>query len=198
MSSDRHLRASLVCVATFLAVGLWLEAMYGLRAGGWIDDDLRREFLRLGHAHGASLAVLNVGLAWAIERLRTPAAWARRIRVAALAGVLLVSGGFVGGGLWHGLTDPGPLVLVVPAGAMMLLAAVVAVILVRPEERRGQPPDGPKMAGLLYSNGDSTRAKPSASRPLRGRLAREWAFTSRAPARSSSNSWESWVVVPSS
>ena len=39
--------------------------------------------------------------------------------------------GFVGGGLWHGPTDPGPLVLLVPAGAFMLLAAVAATALVR-------------------------------------------------------------------
>lgn len=138
MSSDAHLRASLGTVALFLAMGLWLEAMYGLRAEGWIDDTLRREFLRLGHAHGTLLGILNVALAWAMGRLETPAAWAGRIRLAALAGAVLVPVGFVGGGLWHGPTDPGPVVLVVPAGAMMLLASVVAVALVRRDDVRDQ------------------------------------------------------------
>ena len=60
MSAERHLRAAVALVALFLASGLWLEAMYGLRAEGWIDDPLRREFLRLGHAHGGLLAQVIV------------------------------------------------------------------------------------------------------------------------------------------
>ena len=132
MSPQRHLRLSLAVVALFLAMGLWLEAMLGLRSQGLLADELRRELLRLGHAHGALLGVLNLGLAWALERLCTPPAWAGRIRIAALVGALLVGLGFVGGGLWHGPTDPGPLVLAVPAGALMLLSSLVAVILLRP------------------------------------------------------------------
>jgi hypothetical protein len=128
----RHLRLALVHVAIFLAAGLWLEAMYGLRAAGWLDDDLRREFLRLGHAHGALLGLLNLALSWAMSRLGTPDRWARSIRVAALLGALLVGLGFFGGGLWHAPTDPGPLVLMVPAGAMMLLASCIAIALVGP------------------------------------------------------------------
>lgn len=134
MEPETHLRASIVSVALFLAMGLWLEAMYGLRAEGWVDDPLRREFLRLGHAHGGLLGLLNVALAWALERLRTPAAWAQKIRVAALLGAALVGLGFMVGGLLHGPTDPGLPVLAVPAGAMLLLSALVATALVRPSD----------------------------------------------------------------
>ena len=134
MGAHGHLRAALGLAAAFLAMGLWLEAMIGLRAAGWVDDPLRREFLRLGHAHGGVLSLLNVALAWAMVRLRTPDAWARRIRPAALLGAALVGLGFVGGALWHGPTDPGPLVLVVPAGAMMLLASTAAVAILRGDD----------------------------------------------------------------
>lgn len=132
MPPEHHLRASIGLVGLFLATGLWLEAMYGLRAEGWVDDPLRREFLRLGHAHGGLLGILNVALAWALERLCTPAPWARKIRVAALLGAALVGFGFMLGGLLHGPTDPGWPVLAVPAGAMMLLSALVATALVKP------------------------------------------------------------------
>ncbi|MEZ4454373.1 MAG: hypothetical protein R3B09_33285 [Nannocystaceae bacterium] len=132
MGAERHLRLAIVVIAVFLASGLWLEAMHGLRAAGWIDDPIRREFLRLGHAHGGLLGLVNVAIAHALERLETPTSWARRIRVAALLGAVLVGAGFLGGGFWHGPTDPGPLVLAVPAGALMTLAALVAVALVRP------------------------------------------------------------------
>ncbi|MBL9102766.1 MAG: hypothetical protein JNL82_17600 [Myxococcales bacterium] len=135
MSPERHLRWSLALVALFLAMGLWLEAMIGLRAAGWVDDPLRREFLRLGHAHGGILGLVNVGVAWALGQLHTPQRWAGTIRRATLLGALLVGGGFVAGGLTHGPTDPGLPVLVVPAGALMLLGGVVATALVRPGDR---------------------------------------------------------------
>lgn len=133
MDSSRHLRLSLVVTALFLALGVVIEALLGFRPPGWMEDELRREFLRLGHAHGAILGMLNVAIAWAVERLQTPTPWARRTRVAALLGALFVGFGFVGGGLWHGRTDPGPLVLLVPAGALLLLCSLVAIAVVRPD-----------------------------------------------------------------
>lgn len=135
MRPELHLRLSLALLALFLASGLWLEAMYGLRAEGWVDDPLRREFLRLGHAHGGLLALVNLALAWALERLRTPDAWAGKIRVAAWIGALLVGLGFGLGGLLHGPTDPGLPVLLVPAGAMLLLSSLAATALVRASDR---------------------------------------------------------------
>jgi len=133
--AERHHRLSLALLAIFLASGLWLEAMIGLRAAGWVDDPLRREFLRLGHAHGGVLALANLAIAWSIGQLATPEAWAGKIRVGALLGALLVGAGFMAGGLTHGPTDPGPPILVVPAGALLMLAAVVATALVRPTDR---------------------------------------------------------------
>lgn len=134
-------------------MGMWLEALYGLRAEGFHDDPLRREFLRLGHAHGGLLALVNLAMGSALTRLGTPDAWATRIRLAAWIGGLAVGVGFVGGGLWHGPTDPGPIVLVVPAGALMLVASLVATALVRPDDlvpgsgRPGDSQDGGEQAG---------------------------------------------------
>ena len=132
MDEPTHVRWALGVTALFAAMGLWLEAMFGLRATGWLDDPLRREFLRLGHAHGALLGIGNLGLAWALSRLGTPDGWARRIRLAALLGAVLVGAGFFGGGLWHAANDPGPIVLMVPAGAMMVIASFVAAAVVKP------------------------------------------------------------------
>jgi peptidoglycan/LPS O-acetylase OafA/YrhL len=126
------MRVAVLLCAVFLASGIWLEAMYGLRAEGWIEDDIRREFLRLGHAHGALLGLLNIGIAVAMERLRTPETWAKKIRLAGLVGAGLVGLGFFTAGLWHGPTDPGPTVLLVPAGALMLVASLAAIVMLRP------------------------------------------------------------------
>ncbi|HET6586078.1 MAG TPA: hypothetical protein VFG69_21620 [Nannocystaceae bacterium] len=134
MDATRHLRLALGLVALVLGSGLVLEGLFGLRTRAWMDDAILREFVRLGHTHGGVLALVNVGLAFAMGRLRTPEVWARRVRVAALAGAVLVALGFVGGGLWHGPSDPGPLVLFVPAGALMLVASVAVVAVVRSAE----------------------------------------------------------------
>ena len=80
---------------------------------------------------GGLLSLVNLGAAYAMARLRTPERWAARCRLALLTSAPLVGLGFFGGGLWHGPTDPGPLVLVVPAGAMMALASLVAIAMVR-------------------------------------------------------------------
>lgn len=141
MLPQAHLRASLWSLAGFLAMGVALEAMIGLRVGPLVDDELRREFLRLGHSHGGLLALVNVALGWVLERLATPRGWATRIRLAAWSGALLVGLGFVGGGLWHGPTDPGLPVLLVPTGALMLIAALLATAVLR-----GAPQDGSDQA----------------------------------------------------
>ncbi|MCX4245946.1 hypothetical protein [Paraliomyxa miuraensis] len=139
MTAARHLRLSLAIVALFLAMGVGLEAMLGLRVRAWFDDPLRRELLRLGHAHGALLGLVNVALGWAMERLSTPPPWATRIRLAALLGAVAVGLGFVGGGLWHAPTDPGPLVLLVPAGALLMVSSLVAVVLLPPRDAEPGP-----------------------------------------------------------
>jgi hypothetical protein len=99
-----------------------------MRTIAWIEEPVRRAFLRLAHAHGAALGLLNVGVAWALVRLEVDEGWAAASRGAACLGAYVVALGFLGGGLWHGPTDPGPLVVFVPAGALLVLAALVATV----------------------------------------------------------------------
>lgn len=133
MSASLHARLSLVFVALVLVSGLVLEGLYGLRAAAFMEDELRREFLRLGHAHGGVLGLLNLACVPLFERLGTPEGWARPIRVATLLGALLVALGFGFGGIWHSATDPGLAVLLVPAGALSLASACLALAVVRHE-----------------------------------------------------------------
>lgn len=134
MDPERHVRWSLVTAAAFGAIGIALEGVYGFRIPGFVDDPLRREFLRLGHAHGAILGLANVPIAWALERLRTPERTARAVRRGGWVGALLVGLGFLGGGLFHARLDPGPLILLVPAGGLMFVAVLGTVAWVRPDE----------------------------------------------------------------
>lgn len=118
-------------MAVVLLSGLVLEGLYGLRVAAFMDDELRREFLRLGHAHGGVLGLLNLACVPLFERLGTPDGWARPIRVATLLGALLVAMGFALGGVWHSATDPGLAVLLVPAGALSLVSGCLTLAIVR-------------------------------------------------------------------
>jgi hypothetical protein len=131
VTASLHVRLSLLLVAAFLGLGILVESMLGTRAAALMDDPLRREFVRLGHAHGGLLGLLNLGIGWAMAQLRTPEGWARKVRIAAWSGASCVGLGFLGGGVWHGATDPGVLVLLVPTGALLLLSALIAVALLR-------------------------------------------------------------------
>jgi hypothetical protein len=136
VSPERHLRWSLALAALFLAMGLWLEAMIGLRAAGLGRRSAAPRISAAGARARRGAGAFNMWGwrgRWGSWRRRT--AWAGTIRRATLLGALLVGGGFVAGGLTHGPTDPGPPVLVVPAGALMVLGGVVATALVRPGDR---------------------------------------------------------------
>lgn len=126
MTENGHLRATLVLIALFLGLGLVLEALAAFRVAAWMNDAQLRSFVVLGHAHGGVLGLLNLGLSYALSRLGIESGRAGIIRLAAWLGAALVGCGFIVGGLTHGPTDPGPAILVVPAGALMLLGALVS------------------------------------------------------------------------
>jgi hypothetical protein len=129
----------LIGLALFLASGLLIEGALGNRVAAYVNDPILREFVRLGHAHGGLLFLVNLGLHLGMKELATPESWARPARWAGLMGALLVAVGFVSAGVWHGPTDPGPTVLLVPAGALALLGGLVVAALLRPDD---SPPPG--------------------------------------------------------
>lgn len=141
MTTERHLRWSLLAAGAFAMTGMIVEAIYAFRVSGFIDDPVRREFLRLGHIHGALLLLANVALAWSTERLATPRSIAGPVRGAGFAGGILVGLGFLGGGVWHGPNDPGVLVLLVPAGGLMFLSAAWTVGMTRRASAAPPPHD---------------------------------------------------------
>lgn len=122
-----HLRFGWWSLLVFLTMGLALEAMHGLKVGWYLDvsNEARRLQWTLGHAHGTLIALVNVAFALTI-RGRTPIA-SRRIGAASrclLAAAVLMPAGFFLGGLVTYAGDPGLGVLLVPVGALALLAGV--------------------------------------------------------------------------
>lgn len=124
-----HLRLGWWWLALFVAVGLGLEALHGMKVGAYLDlsQAPRRHMWTLAHAHGTLVGLLHLGLAATLH------AWpglaeARGVRLASrcliAAGVLLPLG-FLLGGVWILGGDPGLGVLLVPPGGLLLLLAAL-------------------------------------------------------------------------
>jgi hypothetical protein len=109
------------------AVGVLLEAAHAWKVATVLDDELTRLLVRLGHAHGAVLALVVLAFGEAGAPLftaptRTSAA-SRLLRAAAL----LVPLGFTLGAIAHPEGDPGFAIFLVPPGAFCLLAGLALV-----------------------------------------------------------------------
>jgi len=111
----------------FLTFGLVLEAFHGFKLDFYLDlnNETRRLLWTLAHAHGTLLSLINIAFAVSIGLL--PGWTAGRLLLASrtlLASTLLLPFGFLLGGavIYHG--DPGPGVVLVPIGALLLMVAV--------------------------------------------------------------------------
>jgi len=133
--SLRHWRLGWTFLTLFVATGLGLEALHGLKLGFYLDPDqaLRRELWTLAHAHGALVALVHLGFATWLERRGE---WRGASLVSVLLGlaVVLVPLGFFLGGLTPGPTDPGVGIWLVPLGgaALLLACGLVAARAIRP------------------------------------------------------------------
>ena len=124
----RHLRIGWWSLLVFLTVGLGLEALHGLKVGAYLNvsNETRRLMWTLAHAHGALLGLVNLGFA---ATARVVPAWpevTKRFASASLLGAtVLMPSGFLLGGLFIYAGDPGLGILLVPAGGILLFAAVL-------------------------------------------------------------------------
>lgn len=133
----RHLRHGWSCLLVFIAVGLALESLHGLKVAAYLDLDqaVRRHMWTLAHAHGALLGLVHIGLAATVRASPSLATCSRGHFASVsldLASLLLPLGFFLGG-LWHYAGDPGLGVLLVPVGgALLVLAALLVLLGLRP------------------------------------------------------------------
>ena len=112
----------------YLSAGIGLEALHGLKVGWYLDvgQETVRLMLRLGHAHGTLLSLV-VLLAGCGARLARPIAPTRGAAWAFKAAVVLLPLGFWLGAIGVRGGDPGPGIIVVPLGALLLLGAVAGM-----------------------------------------------------------------------
>ena len=116
-------RQGWVSLAVWIAFGILVEGLIGFRTPALLDDPIRHDMFRLAHAHGTllNLALIAAGICARLELLRLATTAALALRGA----VVLLPVGFLIGGIWHFKSDPGLGVLLVPVGAVLLLASAL-------------------------------------------------------------------------
>jgi len=120
----RALRTGWILLAISLPAGVTLEALHGFKVQGYLRSEVRREMWRLAHAHGTLLGILLLVFAALAEK--HVAATARgRIARDLRAGAVLMPLGFFLGGVLNSEGDPSLGIVLVPLGALFLLAALV-------------------------------------------------------------------------
>ena len=125
----RHFKLGWWSLFVFVCLGILLEGLMAFRIGWYMDvnNDTRRLMLRLGHAHGTLLSLVNIAFAVTLARVTLSKAsrlWASRFLVAA---TLLIPGGFILGGVQIYDADPGLGIVLLPAGAVLFLFGIFQV-----------------------------------------------------------------------
>jgi hypothetical protein len=152
MSADyaaRHQRFGWWSLLVFVTFGFGLEMLHGLKLDAYVNvsNETRRLLWTLAHAHGTALAIVNILFGFALDRgAIAPFASLGVVSASVLAASLLLPGGFFLGGLWYYEGDPGLGVVLVPPGAILLIAALfliarnAAPARPRPDERSSRLP----------------------------------------------------------
>lgn len=127
----RHLLAGWWALLIFLALGLVLETLHGLKVAAYlgVSHETRRLMWTLAHAHGTLLGLVNLGFAFTLRTVPQWTGGARGIASSCLLGsTLLMPAGFFLGGVNPAGGDPGIGILLLPVGGLLLLAAVLCTV----------------------------------------------------------------------
>lgn len=143
----RHLRFGWWSLLVFATLGLVLEALHGFKVRAYLDvsNETRRLMWTLAHAHGVLLGVVHVIFGLNVKASPEPGRANQRTISSLLIGAsVLLPGGFFLGGIAFYAGDPGLGVLLVPIGAVLLLAALFLIAnSVGALETSGVPPSRP-------------------------------------------------------
>jgi hypothetical protein len=128
--AERNLRFGWWALLAYLTLGIGLELLHAFKVRWYLDvgNEARRLLFTLAHAHGVLVALVNIAFG-ATLRERALAAPGRLAAPCLLAANVLLPLGFALGGVVTYGGDPGPGILLVPVGAALLFAGVLATAL---------------------------------------------------------------------
>jgi len=125
--AHRHIRFGWWSLLIFATLGLVLESLHGFKVRAYLDvsNEARRLTWTLAHAHGTLLALVNIGFGSSVHVV--PELTAKRtaaISSALIGATVLMPTAFFLGGVAFYSGDPGIGILILPIGALLLLAAL--------------------------------------------------------------------------
>ena len=124
----RHLQVGWWSLLIFLSLGLILEALHGFKVAAYlgVSHETRRLMWTLAHAHGTLLGLVNLGFAFTLQAVPQWTSASRAVGSSSLLGAtLLMPAGFFLGGVNPSAGDPGIGILLLPAGGLLLIVAVL-------------------------------------------------------------------------
>ena len=139
--AQRHVRFGWWSLLVFATAGLVLETFHGFKVRAYLDvsNETRRLMWTLAHAHGTLLAVVHVIFGLTLRSgLVPPDRNVKPISLALIGASVLLPGGFFLGGIAFYSGDPGLGVLLVPFGAVLLLAALFSIARAIGRGKRGR------------------------------------------------------------
>ncbi len=122
----RHQLVGWWSLLVFVALGLVLEGLHGLKVGWYLNvtNETRRLMWTLAHAHGTLLGLINVVFGLVVATARA-ASGLRLASVCLMAATVLLPAGFLLGGIWIHAGDPGLGILLVPLGGLFLVVGIL-------------------------------------------------------------------------
>jgi hypothetical protein len=124
------IRQGWISLACWIAFGILVEGFNAFRSPAYLDDAVRREMFRLAHAHGTllNIVLLIAAISARLDLIRL----SPMTSLGLCSAVVLLPAGFLFGGLWHFKDEAGPAIVLVPIGAVLLLATAVYISLTLP------------------------------------------------------------------
>jgi hypothetical protein len=121
------IRQAWISLALWIAFGILLEGFRAFRSPAVLDDAVRQDMFRLAHSHGTllNLVLLAAAICARLDLIRLGPMASLGLR----ASVIFLPAGFLLGGLWHFKDEPGLGILLVPVGAVILLASAIHISL---------------------------------------------------------------------
>ncbi len=124
------IRQGWISLALWIAFGILLEGFNAFRSPALLDDAVRRDMFRLAHAHGTllNLVLLAAAICARLDLIRL----GPMTSLGLCSAVIVLPAGFLFAGLWHFKDEPGLAILLVPVGAVLLLATAIHISLTLP------------------------------------------------------------------
>lgn len=124
-----HIRVGWWLLLLFLSLGIVLEGLHGFKSDWYLNLDhaTRRTLWRLAHAHGTLLALVHLAYGFCSHycfRHSRDLLWHLASPFLTTASLLLPAGFLLGGAVLYD-ESPGPGIVLVPVGAVLLSAAVL-------------------------------------------------------------------------